>query len=70
MERLRHLPARQLEEVVNFIDFILERGKRETAFCRADEAKLSILELRGRGKGERLIEKLLRSRCEDKALDG
>ncbi|MFH0726855.1 MAG: hypothetical protein V2B19_10980 [Pseudomonadota bacterium] len=69
IERLKKLPPQQLEEVIHFIDFMVERGHKAMTLCKTDEVKLSIMDLRGRGKGEHLVEKLLQSRREDKVLD-
>lgn len=69
IERLKKLPSRQLEEVIQFIDFIMEKRNKKTTICKADDVKRSILNLRGRGKGEHLVERLLRSRREDRKID-
>jgi len=69
MERLKKVPRRQLHEVIQFIDSIVERQNMKTGAFKGDDIKRSILDLRGRGKGERLVEKLLRSRREDKRID-
>jgi len=69
MERLKKVPRRQLHEVIQFIDSIVERQHMKTGAFKGDDIKRSILDLRGRGKGERLVEKLLRSRREDKRID-
>lgn len=69
MERLKHLPRRQLDEVIQFIDFIAGRQHGKEGSLR-DDIKGSIVDLRGRGKGERLVERLLRSRREDEGING
>lgn len=69
IERLRRLPPQQLDEVIQFIDFILERRGSSTAVSETVDLKRSILALRGRGKGERLTERLLQSRREDQRRD-
>ena len=69
IKRLKDLPPQELHEVIQFIDFILERRREKMTVCKADEVRRSVLDLRGRGKGERLVERLLRSRREDKELD-
>ena len=68
IERLRRLPPQQLDEVIQFIDFIAKR-RREKVARKVDDVRTSILSLRGRGKGEQLVEKLLRSRQEDQRHD-
>ena len=65
IERLRGLPPQQLDEVIQFIDFVAERGRERTATCKVEGIRNSILDLRGRGKGEQLVKRLLRSRRED-----
>jgi len=69
MERLRKLPPQQLDEVMQFIDFIAERQRGKVSACKIVDVKRSILDLRGRGRGEHLVERLLRSRREDKEID-
>jgi hypothetical protein len=69
IERLRRLPPQQLDEVIQFIDFIVERRRRNAADFSADDLKGPILALRGRGKGEQLVERLLQSRREDQRYD-
>jgi hypothetical protein len=69
IERLNSLHPQQLDEVIDFIDFIVERGQKNTSFFEAVEMKHSIIALRGRGKGEHLVERLLQSRREDKRHD-
>ena len=69
IELLRRLPPQQLEEVIQFIDFIAERRGRSTAPSETSDPKRSIMALRGRGKGERLVERLLQSRQEDQRRD-
>lgn len=69
IERLKKLPPQQLGEVVQFIDFIVERRQEKMTTYKIDDVKRSILDLRGRGKGEHLVERLLRSRREDKELE-
>jgi len=69
IERLKKLPPQQLDEVIQFIDFIVERRQDKMTTHKIDDVKRSILDLRGRGKGEHLVERLIRSRQEDKKLN-
>jgi len=69
MERLKKLPPRQLDEVLQFIDSIAELEDGKAVLSGIDDIKRSIKDLRGRGKGGHLVEKLLRSRQEDKKFD-
>lgn len=69
MERLRQLPPQQLDEVIRFIDSIVGRPQGKVDASIDDDMRRSILKLRGRGKGEQLIKRLLQSRREDRALD-
>ena len=69
IKRLKSLPPQQLAEVIDFIDFIVERRQKNTSLPEALVMKRSILALRGRGKGEQLVEKLLQSRREDQRND-
>jgi len=69
IQRLRRLPPQQLDEVIQFIDFIAERRHKDGLICESDEIKRSIQILRGRGKGERLVERLLQSRRDDQRQD-
>ena len=68
IERLKQLPPQQLDEVIQFIDNMAEGG-REAPICQADELRSSVLALRGRGKGENLVKRLLQSRREDLKAD-
>ena len=68
IERLKRLPPQQLDKVIEFIDNISE-GPRERPVCQADELRGSVLALRGRGKGENLVKRLLQSRREDLRAD-
>ena len=56
IERLRELPSRQLEEVLQFIDFVAERRRKGGPDKVSTDPKCSIAALRGRGKGEHLVE--------------
>jgi len=69
IERLRRLPPQQLDEVIQFIDFIAERRRSSAPVAVSDDLKRPILALRGRGKGERLVERLIQSRREDRSFD-
>lgn len=69
IEKLRGLPPQQLDEIIQFIDFLSQRRQENEASPKADDLKASILSLRGRGKGEQLVDKLLRSRREDQMHD-
>jgi hypothetical protein len=66
IERLKRLPPQKLDEVIQFIDFIVEWRRSTTNASTVDGLAGPILALRGRGKGERLVERLLESRREDK----
>jgi len=65
LERLRALPSQQLDEVMQFIDSIVERRCKDGTVHQTDEIKRSIQILRGRGKGEQLVSRLLQSRRDD-----
>lgn len=69
IKRLKGLPPQQLDEVIKFIDSIVERRQKNTLVSVADDMRRSIIALRGRGKGEQLVERLLQSRREDKRYD-
>ena len=69
IKRLRGLPLQQLDEVIQFIDFVAERCREKTATGKVNDVRHSILDLRGRGKGEQLVRRLLRSRREDQRHD-
>lgn len=68
IERLRKLPPQQLDEVIRFIDSIKELPQGQVDNSNSDVARKSILNLRGRGKGEQLTKRLLQSRCDDLKL--
>ncbi len=71
IDRLRRLTPRQLEEVIRFIDSVVERNEKVFAPSdfNGDDVKDYIKGLRGRGKGEHLVERLLQSRLEDRMRD-
>ncbi len=69
IERLKMLPPQQLDEVIRFIDSIAERRRINSPGSPVDDLKRPILALRGRGKGEQLVDRLLRSRREDQKYD-
>jgi hypothetical protein len=69
IETLRRLPPQQLEEVIQFIDFIAGRRGSSATISEASDLDRTIMALRGRGKGERLVEKLLQSRRGDQRRD-
>jgi len=71
IEKLRLLDPQQIPEVYDFIDFLVEkrRKKRELISPEAMNQKDPIQALRGRGKGEQLVERLLQSRRDDRHRD-
>jgi len=69
IERLKMLPPQQLDEVIQFIDFIAERRQMNATDSTIGDLKRPILALRGRGKGEQLVDRLLQSRREDQKYD-
>lgn len=69
IERLKILHPQQLDEVIQFIDLVVRRDHRKTTVGGPDDVRRSIMDLRGRGKGEHLVERLIRSRREDNKLD-
>ena len=69
MERLKKLPPQKLDEVIRFIDSIAERSQGQVGVSDSNDLRKSILNLRGRGKGEQLVKRLLQSRRDDLKLD-
>lgn len=71
IEKLKLLDYRQIPEVFNFIDSLAEkrRKRQELILPENRDRKDPIQALRGRGKGERLVEKLLQSRRKDRNRD-
>ena len=71
IDRLRRLTPRQLDEVIHFIDAVVERNQKiaATPDSNGEDVKGYIKTLRGRGKGEHLLERLLQSRLEDRMRD-
>ena len=71
IERLRKLPPQQIDEIIQFMDFIASRRRGETAVGRSQthDLRRTILDLRGRGRGEQLVKKLLQSRQDDLRYD-
>lgn len=71
IEKMKLLDYRQIPEVFNFIDSLAEkrRKRQELILPENRDRKDPIQALRGRGKGERLVEKLLQSRQKDRNRD-
>jgi len=71
IEKLRLLDPQQIPEVYDFIDVLVKkrRKKRELISPEAMNQKDPIQALRGRGKGEQLVERLLQSRRDDRHRD-
>jgi len=71
IEKLKLLDPEQIPEVYNFIERLAEkeRKKPKLVSTTARDQKDPIQALRGRGKGERLVERLLQSRREDRNRD-
>ncbi len=69
IEKLKCLPPRKIDEIVQFIDFVARKGQGITPSEKTDDFKTVILCLRGRGRGERLVPRLLKSRREDQIAD-
>ena len=71
IEKLKLLDPEQIPEVYDFIERLAEKGrkKQEPVSPTARNQKDPIHALRGRGKGERLVERLLQSRREDRNRD-
>ena len=70
IEVLDDVPDASLPEVVHFLEFLAWKARRAHAARPAPVANVDLLQaLRGRGKGERLVERLLQSRRADLALD-
>lgn len=69
IERLKKLPPKQLDKVIRFIDSITELSDTQVDDEKKVDITKSIRNLRGRGKGEQLVNKLLKSRREDLKLD-
>ena len=69
IEKLKCLPPRKIDEVIQFIDFVARKEQDITPSEKTDDFKTVIPSLRGRGRGERLVSRLLRSRREDQIAD-
>ena len=69
IEKLKKLPPKRLDEVIHFIDSITEMSEGQADDPHNDDLNKKILNLRGRGKGEKLVKRLLKSRQKDLKLD-
>lgn len=70
VEVLDDVPDANLPEVIHFLEFLAWKARQEHAARPEALADADLLQaLRGRGKGERLVERLLQSRRTDLALD-
>lgn len=47
LNRLRGLPPQKLDEIIQFIDFVVERNQQNLSYIEEGKAKSSIMALRG-----------------------
>jgi hypothetical protein len=70
VEKLDKVPDAQLPEVMDFLEFLTWKARQPQTPPPESTSTIDPLHaLRGRGKGERLVERLLHSRQADRALD-
>ncbi len=70
VEKLNHVPEDDLSEVMNFLEFLAWKAQQTPAPPVKSSSTAEVLRaLRGRGKGERLVERLLAARQADQTID-
>lgn len=70
VEKLNHVPEDDLSEVMDFLEFLAWKAQQtQVAHVKSSSTADAISALRGRGKGEKLVERLLEARQADQAID-
>jgi predicted glycosyltransferase len=70
VEKLNHVPEDDLSEVMDFLEFLTWKAQQMPAPPMKSSSTAEVLSaLRGRGKGERLVERLLAARQADQEID-
>jgi len=70
VEKLNHMPEDDLSEVMDFLEFLAWRAQQPPVPQMKSSSTAEVLRaLRGRGKGERLVERLLAARQTDQTID-
>lgn len=69
IEKLRSLPPQKVDEIIQFIDSIYRKDRSVTGPDESHDFKAVLFSLRGRGRGEHLVSRLVQSRREDQLAD-
>ena len=70
VEKLNHVPEADLSEVMDFLEFLAWKAQQTQAAPMKSSSTAEVLSaLRGRGKGEQLVERLLEARQLDRKID-
>lgn len=70
VEKLNHLPDEDLSEVMDFLEFLAWKAQQtQVVHVKSGSTAEALRMLRGRGKGEKLVERLLKARQVDQAID-
>jgi flagellar motor switch protein FliG len=70
VEQLNHVPEDDLSEVMDFLEFLAWKAQQTQVSHMKSSSTAEVLSaLRGRGKGEQLVERLLAARQADRKID-
>jgi len=70
VEKLDHVPDKDLSEVMDFLEFLAWKAQQTQPVHAKSASTAEVLRmLRGRGKGEKLVERLLEARQADRTID-
>jgi len=69
IEKLKSLPPQKIDEIIQFIDFLSQKERSVTPPNESHDFKTILFSLRGRGRGENLVSRLVQSRREDQLAD-
>lgn len=70
VEKLDEVPDQRLPEVMDFLEFLTWKNQQtQRSHVRSTTPADALQALRGRGRGEQLVNRLLRARQMDRVLD-
>jgi len=69
IEKLKSLPPQKVDEIIQFIDFISRKDRSVAGPNESHDFKAVLFSLRGRGRGEHLVSRLVQSRKKNQIAD-
>ena len=70
VEKLNHVPEDDLSEVMDFLEFLVWKAQQpQVTNMKSISTAEALRALRGHGKGEQLVERLLEARKADRKID-